>query len=66
MLTRELLGYDELLYEALKRRAQRNYRTIRQEIRAILAEALAEDVNALRAERQAKQPDVLKQEGDTL
>jgi plasmid stability protein len=61
MLTRELLGYDELLYEALKRRARRNYRTVRQEIRAILAEALAEEADALRAERAAEQPDVPKQ-----
>lgn len=61
MLTRELLGYDELLYEALKRRARRHYRSIRQEIRAILAEALAEEADALRAERAAEQPDVSKQ-----
>jgi plasmid stability protein len=62
MLTRELLGYDETLYEALKRRARRNYRTIRQEIRAILADALAQEVDALRAEREAEQPDVPKRE----
>ncbi|MCS6919934.1 MAG: hypothetical protein NZM28_09195 [Fimbriimonadales bacterium] len=61
MLTRELLGYDELLYEALKRRARRNYRSLRQEIRAILAEALAEEVDALRAEREAEKPDVPQQ-----
>lgn len=60
MLTRELLGYDELLYEALKRRARRNYRTIRQEIRAILADALAQEVDALRAEREAEQPEGTK------
>jgi len=38
--TRELLGWDSVLYEALQRRAKRNFRTVRAEIRAILAEAL--------------------------
>lgn len=58
MLTRELLGWDDDLYAALKRRARRNYRTIRQEIRAILADALSDEVDALRAERAVEQGDV--------
>lgn len=58
MLTRELLGWNEELYEALKRRARRNYRTIRAEIRAILADALSDEVDALRAERAVGQGDI--------
>jgi len=55
MLTRELLGWDNALYEALKRRAKRNYRTIRAEITAILAEALREEAEAIRREQEAEQ-----------
>jgi plasmid stability protein len=55
MLTRELLGWDDALYEALKRRAQRNYRTVRAEIRAILAEALRAETEAIRREQEAEQ-----------
>jgi len=45
LATRELLGWDDALYEALKRRAKRNFRTVRAEIRAILAEALREEAH---------------------
>lgn len=57
MLTRELLHWDDDLYEALKRRAKRNYRTVRREIAAIVAEALREEVEALKAERAVELPD---------
>ena len=53
MLTRELLGWDDALYEALKRRAKRNYRTVRAEITAILAEVLREEAEAIRREQEA-------------
>lgn len=56
-MTRELLHWDTDLYEALKRRAKRNYRTVRAEIRAILSEVLADEVDAIRAERAAELPD---------
>jgi len=52
-MTRELLGWDDALYEALKRRAKRNYRTVRAEIRAILAEALREEAEAIRREQES-------------
>jgi hypothetical protein len=55
MLTRELLGWDNALYEAPKRRAKRNYRTVRAEIRAILAEVLREEAEAIRREQEAEQ-----------
>jgi len=57
MLTRELLGWDDALYEALKRRAKRNYRTVRAEITAILAEILREEVEAIRREREQEAPE---------
>ena len=43
------------MYEALKRRAKRNYRTIRAEITAILAEVLREEAEAIRREQEAEQ-----------
>lgn len=61
-MTRELLHWDTDLYEALKRRAKRNYRTVRAEIRAILSEVLADEVDAIRAERAAELPDALPKE----
>ncbi len=50
-MIRELLLWDDDLYEALKRSAKRNYRPLRAEIRAILSQALREDVEAIRRER---------------
>ena len=55
LATRELLGWDSALYEALKRRAKRNFRTVRAEITAILAEALREEAEAIRREQEALQ-----------
>jgi len=55
---RTLLGYDEVAYEALRRRAKRNYRNLRQEARAILLESLREEIDAIRAERAAELPDM--------
>jgi plasmid stability protein len=55
LATRELLGWDDALYEALKRRAKRNYRTVRAEIRAILAEVLREEAEAIRREQEVEQ-----------
>ena len=43
------------MYEALKRRAKRNYRTVRAEITAILAEVLREEAEAIRREQEAEQ-----------
>lgn len=40
------------LREALRRRAARNFRTLRAEIRAILTEALADEIAQIRAERE--------------
>jgi len=45
----------ELEYEALKRRARRNLRTLKQELRAIVYEALAPEVEAIRREQEAEQ-----------
>ncbi len=53
MKIRELVREQEL-YEALVRRARRNYRKLRDEIRAILSSALREELEAMREER-AKQ-----------
>jgi len=53
LATRELLGWDDVLYEALKRRARRNFRSIRAEIAAIVAEALREEAEAIRREMEA-------------
>jgi hypothetical protein len=45
----------ELEYEALKRRARRNFRTLKQELRVIVFEALAPEVEALKREREAQE-----------
>jgi len=54
MSVRELLWGMDDEYEALKRRAKRNFRNLSDELRAILAEALREEAEALRRERQAQ------------
>lgn len=46
-------GYDEV-YEALRRRARRNMRTLKSELRYIVIESLREELEALRAERAAE------------
>lgn len=65
MTTRELLRWDEDLRLALERRARRNYRTIRAEIRAILADTLRDELEALKAERAAEQPNQPKEVNPT-
>lgn len=50
------------LREALRRRAIRNWRKPAQELRAILCEVLAEELEALRAERAAELPDEPRKE----
>jgi hypothetical protein len=45
----------ELEYEALKRRARRNFRTLKQELRVLVFEALERDVQELLREREAQQ-----------
>jgi hypothetical protein len=45
----------ELEYEALRRRARRNLRTLKQELRVIVFEALAPEVEALKKELEAQQ-----------
>ena len=62
MWLRELLGWDESLYLALRRRAKRNYRSPRQELVAIVAEALREEAEAIRAELAAELPDEPREE----
>ena len=54
-MTRDIRAWDEAYYEALKRRAKRNFRTVRAEITAILAEALREEAEAIRREQEALQ-----------
>lgn len=54
-------GYEDV-YEALRRRARRNMRTLKAELRYIVVEALREEVEALRAERTAELPDAPRQE----
>jgi len=54
MSVRELLWDMDDEYEALKRRAKRNFRYLSDELRAILAEALREEVEALRREKEAQ------------
>lgn len=54
MALRELLYDEPILREALKRRARRNYRRVADEARAILAEALREEVEAIRREQAAQ------------
>jgi len=49
-------GFEEV-YEVLRRRAKRNMRTIKAEVRYIVVEALREELEALRAERAAELPD---------
>ncbi|BCW96783.1 MAG: hypothetical protein WHS44_10595 [Fimbriimonadales bacterium] len=51
----ELLYNEPILREALKRRAKRNYRRMTDEARAILAEALREEVEAIRREQEQAQ-----------
>ncbi len=49
------LFYNEgadILYEALERRAKRNFRTVRTELLAILAEVLREEVRQIETEHQ--------------
>jgi len=55
MTIHELLDRDKALYEALKRRAWRNFRTIRAEVQAILAEVLREEAEAVRREQETQQ-----------
>ncbi len=50
MTVRELVREQEL-YEALVRRARRNYRKLRDEVRAILSSALREELEVVRKER---------------
>jgi hypothetical protein len=45
----------ELEYEALRRRARRNFRTLKQELRVLVFEALERDVQELLREREAQQ-----------
>ena len=45
----------ELEYEALKRRARRNFRTLKQELRVLVFEALAPEVEAIKREWEAQQ-----------
>lgn len=49
-------GFEDV-YEALRRRARRNMRTLKAELRYIVAEALREEVEAIRAERAAQAAD---------
>jgi len=47
----------ELEYEALKRRARRNFRSLNQELRVLVFEALAPEVEAIRREREQEAPE---------
>jgi hypothetical protein len=53
-------GYDEV-YEVLRRRAKRNMRTLKGELRYIVIESLREELEALRAERAAEQAEQLQE-----
>jgi hypothetical protein len=48
-------GLHDSYYEALRRRAKRNFRRLGDELTAILAEALREEAEAIRREQEAKQ-----------
>jgi hypothetical protein len=48
-------GLHESYYEALRRRAKRNFRRLGDELTAILAEALREEAEAIRREQEAEQ-----------
>jgi plasmid stability protein len=50
-----LYGLHDSYYEALRRRAKRNFRRLGDELRAILAEALREEAEAIRREQEAEQ-----------
>jgi hypothetical protein len=48
-------GLHDSYYEALRRRAKRNFRRLGDELTAILAEVLREEAEAIRREQEAKQ-----------
>ena len=50
-----LYGLHDSYYEALRRRAKRNFRRLGDELRAILSEVLREEAEAIRREQEALQ-----------
>jgi len=48
-------GLHDSYYEALRRRAKRNFRRLGDELTAILAEVLREEAEAIRREQEAEQ-----------
>ncbi|CUU35523.1 hypothetical protein DCOP10_114268 [Armatimonadetes bacterium DC] len=55
MTVREILYWDDAAFEALKRRAKRNFRTVRAEVAAILMRELQEEAEQIRREWQSKE-----------